>query len=70
MSEQSNRKFIPSQSEHNHEQFNQIMHEIHPERIPANFVDKIKLFHRDGHTSLMTRDGIYNTVPVYGQVDW
>jgi hypothetical protein len=71
MTEQnSNRKFIPSKSEQDHTEFDRIMHEIHPKRIPANFVDKIKLFHKDGKTSIMTKDDIYNTIPVKGQVDW
>tara|TARA_B100001287_G_C22569916_1_gene475708 strand:- start:154 stop:492 length:339 start_codon:yes stop_codon:yes gene_type:complete len=70
MNKESNRKFIPSNSEQNHDAFNRIMHEIHPKKIPANFVDKIKLFHRDGSTSMLTSDDIYNTIPVKGQVDW
>ena len=65
-----NRKFIPSNSDQNHNEFDRIMHEIHPKKIPAHFVDKIKLFHKDGKTSLMTKDDIYNTIPVRGQVDW
>lgn len=70
MTQDSNRKFIPSRNDRDHKEFDRIMHEIHPKKIPANFVDKIKLFHRDGSTSLMTSDDIYNTIPVHGQVDW
>lgn len=71
MTEQNpNRKFIPSQGAEDHTEFDRIMHEIHPKKIPAHFVDKIKLFHRDGSTSLLTSDDIYNTIPVRGQVDW
>jgi hypothetical protein len=67
MTEQNpNRKFIPSQGAQDHSEFDRIMHEIHPKKIPAHFVDKIKLFHKDGTTSLMTKDDIYNTI----QVDW
>ena len=71
MTEQNpNRKFIPPQGAQDHTEFDRIMHEIHPKKIPAHFVDKIKLFHKDGTTSLMTKDDIYNTIPVRGQVDW
>jgi hypothetical protein len=65
MTEQNpNRKFIPSQGADDHAEFDRIMHEIHPKKIPAHFVDKIKLFHKNGRTSLMTKDDIYNTIPV------
>ena len=39
MTEQNpNRKFIPSQGADDHAEFDRIMHEIHPKKIPAHFV--------------------------------
>ena len=67
-----NRKFKPSSEtpDHNHAEFNRIMHEIAPKQIPSKFVDMIKVIRKDGKVTTMTREDIINSVPVTGPVDW
>ena len=45
------------------------MHEIN-QRIPAHFVDKIKLFPEMVEQVSMTKDDIHTLIPAKGQVDW
>ena len=68
----SNRKYLHSKEsgDHDHAEFNKIMHEIAPKEIPAKFVDMIKIIRKDGTVTNMTRDDIVNTVPLAGPVDW
>jgi hypothetical protein len=67
-----NRKFLPAKDtpDHDHTEFNRIMHEIAPKEIPSKFVDMIKVIRKDGKVTTMTREDIINSVPVTGPVDW
>jgi hypothetical protein len=70
MTEKYSKTFKPLNSDDDHHDFDEMMKEVFPTDIPAEFVDQIKVVMKTGQTVMMSKTDILSTRPHQGKIDW